>query len=138
MTLNIELLEQSFAAIAPQGDELVDAFYRNLFDDFPQVVPLFEHVEISEQKKKLLASLKLVVANLRHTSTVVSALEDLGARHVDYGAKEEHYPAVGATLLKSLSEVAGDEWTRELQDAWADAYENISKTMIAGAAVPAI
>lgn len=137
MQLNTELLEQSFAAVAPHGDALVDAFYRNLFADYPEVRPLFSDASMPEQKKKLLASLKLVVTNLRRPSTLVAALEELGLRHVDYGAREEHYPAVGATLLRSLAEVAGDAWNDELHTAWADAYERISKAMLAGAALPA-
>lgn len=138
MALNTELLEQSFAAVAPKGDELVNVFYRNLFTDFPQVIPLFQHVEMTEQKKKLLASLQLVVANLRRPTKLVTALEEMGARHVDYGAQEAHYPAVGQTLLKSLSEVAGEAWNDELQQAWAEAYGKISDCMVAGAAVPSV
>ena len=138
MPLKIELLEQSFAAVAPKGNELVNTFYRHLFADFPQVKPLFENVDMADQKQKLLASLKLVVGNLRRPGTLLPALEELGARHVDYGAQEEHYPAVGQTLLKSLSQVAGDAWTEELQEAWAEAYGKISAVMIAGAAVPAV
>jgi hemoglobin-like flavoprotein len=137
MALKIEILEQSFAAVAPKGNELVETFYRHLFADFPQVRPLFENVEMAEQKKKLLASLVLVVNNLRHPSTLVSALEELGSRHVEYGAEVEHYPAVGQTLLKSLSEVAGDALTEDMQAAWSEAYWKISEVMIAGAAVPA-
>ncbi len=133
MTLNVELLEQSFAAVAPKGQDLVDAFYRNLFNDYPGVKPLFESVEFAEQKKKLLASLKLVVDNLRKPDALIPALENMGSRHVDYGAREEHYPAVGATLLKSLAEVAGPLWNDDLSEAWATAYGEISRIMLAGA-----
>ena len=52
-------------------------------------------------------------------------------------AGRAHYPAVGQTLLKSLSEVAGDAWTDELNQAWDEAFGAISQSMIAGAAVPA-
>ena len=136
MSLNVELLEQSFAAVAPQGGKLVDVFYRQLFADFPQVQPLFQNVKLSDQKKKLLAALKLVVENLRRPAVLVPALEQLGSQHVDYGATEEHYPAVGQTLLKSLAEVAGPVWTKELERAWAEAFGEISKHMLAGAALP--
>lgn len=138
MALAFELLEQSFAAVAPQGNELVDVFYRHLFADFPQVKPLFATVDMADQKHKLLASLKLAVGNLRRPGTLIPALEELGARHVGYGAEEAHYPAVGQTLLKSLAEVAGDDWTEELHEAWAEAYGKISAIMICGAAVPAV
>lgn len=133
MGLNVELLEQSFQAVAPKGDELVDTFYRNLFQDYPEVESMFANATMAEQKKKLLASLKLVVDNLRRPDVLGPALEQMGARHLDYGTQEAHYPAVGATLLKSLAEVAGDLWNDELNQAWADAYGEISKTMQAGA-----
>ena len=136
MGLDVELLERSFAAVAPQGDKLVDIFYTNLFNDYPAVKPLFASVQMPEQKKKLLASLKLVVENLRRPDDLVPALEQLGSRHVDYGALEGHYPAVGATLLKSLAEVAGDLWNDELNQAWGDAYEEISNHMLVGASIP--
>ncbi len=136
MELKIELLEQSFAAVAPHGDKLTEVFYRNLFTDFPGVKPLFSNVDMAEQKKKLLTSLKLTVENLRRPEILGAALEKLGMRHIGYGALEEHYPAVGQTLLKSLGEVAGDLWTDELNDAWAAAYGEIAETMLAGAAQP--
>lgn len=138
MSLNIELLEQSFSEVSSQGNELVERFYRHLFADFPQVRPLFQNVEIGQQQKKLLASIKLVVENLRRPKILVPALEELGARHVTYGAEEAHYPAVGQTLLKSLSEVAGDDWTDELQKAWAEALDTISQIMLAGASVAVV
>jgi hemoglobin-like flavoprotein len=133
MGLNVELLEQSFAAVAPKGDELVDVFYRNLFSDYPAVRPLFASTEMAEQRKKLLASLVLVVENLRRPEVLLPTLEKMGAAHVEYGAEEAHYGPVGATLLKSLAEVAGDLWTDELNQAWSDAYGEISKTMLSGA-----
>ncbi len=133
MALNVELLEQSFAAVAPQADRLVEVFYQHLFEDYPAVKPLFEKAEMAEQRKKLLASLKLVVENLRRPEVLGPALEEMGARHVGYGAQEAHYPAVGATLLKSLAEIAGDAWTDEMNDAWAEAYGEISRIMLAGA-----
>jgi hemoglobin-like flavoprotein len=82
VSLNVELLESSFAAVAPEGDRLVKTFYEHLFTDFPEVLPLFAHVEISDQQKKLLASLKLVVENLRRPEVLAPTLENLGLRHV--------------------------------------------------------
>ena len=136
MGLNIELLQESFAALAPQGQRLADTFYGHLFHDYPQVKPMFENTSMAEQKNKLLATLKLAVDNLRRPDILVPALEQLGARHVDYGTLPDHYPAVGATLLKSLAEVAGELWSDELEQAWADVYGVVAEHMLAGAAAP--
>ncbi len=133
MGLQVELLEQSFAAVAPHGQQLVDTFYGNLFTDYPGVKPLFANTNLTEQKKKLLASLKLVVDNLRKPEVLQPTLEKMGADHVAYGAEEAHYPAVGATLLKSLSQTAGDLWNDELEQAWGEAYQAVSSIMLQGA-----
>lgn len=133
MALNIELLEESFAAVAPKADELADTFYRLLFADYPAVQPMFDKVDMEKQKDMLIAALSLVVANLRKPDVLTSALEAMGARHVGYGAEEAHYPAVGATLLTTLAQVAEEAWTEEMNDAWAEAYGAISGIMLQGA-----
>ena len=45
MTLEVEILETSFDALAPRADELVDIFYRRLFEAAPEVEPMFEGAE---------------------------------------------------------------------------------------------
>jgi hemoglobin-like flavoprotein len=58
----------------------------------------------------------------------------MGARHVGYGARPEHYPVVGAVLIDSMADVAGDAWRPEYARAWAAAFEVVSGAMLAGAA----
>ena len=135
MGLNVELVRQSFATVAPHGDRLVELFYRNLFDDYPALECLFVNADTSDQKKMLLASLEFAVGNLSRPDVLVPALERLGRRHAGYGAEEMYYPAVEATLLKTLAEVAGDNWTDEMNEAWAQALTKISRHMLDGAAV---
>ena len=60
----IERLEASFNLLAPRGEELVERFYANLFAKNPAVRPMFPS-DMAEQKKKLLASIVLVIQNLR-------------------------------------------------------------------------
>lgn len=108
MGLNVELLESSFKLVAPQGDALVTRFYERLFEKYPAVKPLFKNASIPEQKKKLLASLVLVIQNIRRPEKLTPVLHDMGARHVGYGAKPAHYDAVGENLLAVLGEFAGE------------------------------
>ena len=136
MTLQIELLETSFQAIAPCGEAFVTAFYERLFTSFPQTRAFFASTDIKEQRKKLLGALALVIQNLRKPAVLTSALQGLGQRHVAYGVLPEHYPIVGAVLLETFSDVLGDHWTPEYQDAWAQAYEAICTIMLEGANAP--
>ncbi|MEC4889545.1 MAG: methyl-accepting chemotaxis protein [Nitrospira sp.] len=134
MGLNVELLEQSFKLVAPKGEALVSRFYERLFQKYPAVIPLFKHTTLAEQKKKLLASLVLVVQNLRRPDKLTEALQTLGARHVEYGALPAHYEAVGENLLAVLAEFAGPAWTPPVKQAWTEACGAITTIMLQGAA----
>ena len=98
MSLDLEALETSFDLVAPRGDELMDEFYSRLFAAAPAVRPLFPD-DMKKQKTMLLGALVLLRKSLRNLDAIVPKLRELGARHVAYGARPEHYPVVGATLI---------------------------------------
>ncbi|MEO1591000.1 MAG: globin domain-containing protein [Cyanobacteria bacterium J06632_22] len=131
--LNVKLLEDSFALVAPQADALVATFYDNLFTDYPAAKPLFEHSDMAKQGQMLKGALVMVVENLRKPEALSKALKGLGARHVKYGALPEHYPLVGNSLLKTLEQYAGSAWTADVKDAWVGAYGAITELMLEGA-----
>src|SRR4051794_26326635 len=58
----------------------------------------------------------------------------LGARHVAYGARPEHYPVVGEVLIASMAEVAGAAWQPEHERAWTAAFAVVAGVMCDGAA----
>jgi hemoglobin-like flavoprotein len=130
--MNITALETSFDAVAVRGDELVDDFYTRLFATAPSVRPLFSH-DMRRQKAMLLSALVQVRKSLRNLDALLPSLRALGARHVAYGARPEHYPVVAATLVASMAAIAGDAWTKEYENAWAAALGVIADVMIAGA-----
>ncbi|MFG6106106.1 globin [Leptolyngbyaceae cyanobacterium CCMR0082] len=133
MSLNVELLEQSFELVKPKADEFIGSFYNNLFTDYPAAQPLFEHSDMAKQQQMLKGALVMVIENLRKPEVLSNALKGLGARHVKYGALPEHYPLVGNSLLKTLEQYAGDAWTSDLKEAWAGAYGAITELMLEGA-----
>jgi len=133
MGLNIELLENSFELLKPQAETLVSRFYERLFENYPAVRPMFARATLSEQKKKLLASLVLVMQNLRRPETLGPALKQLGARHVAYGTQPAHYGAVAETLLGVMGDMAGAAWTSDVKQAWTDALNTIAQIMLEGA-----
>jgi methyl-accepting chemotaxis protein len=134
MALDALALETSFDAIAPRGEELMDRFYARLFETAPAVRPLFAGTDMRRQKNMLLGALVLLRASVRDLDAIVPKLRQLGARHVAYGARPEHYPVVGNVLIASMAEVAGPAWRREYADAWTEAFGVVAGAMMAGAA----
>lgn len=133
MNLDIDALETSFDQLTPRGDELMDVFYRRLFVRAPSLRPLFLGTDLRRQKAMLLAALVLLRKSLRELDSVTPTLRGLGARHVRYGARPEHYPVVGEVLIASMAEIAGDAWTVAYEEAWTEALGLVSAAMIDGA-----
>jgi methyl-accepting chemotaxis protein len=133
MELDVNALETSFDLIAPRGDELMDEFYRRLFEEAPAVTPLFASTDMRRQKTMLLGTLVLLRKSLRNLDAIVPAVRALGARHVAYGAKPEHYPVVGRVLIDAMASVAGPAWSLEYEVAWGKAFSIVAGAMIDGA-----
>jgi methyl-accepting chemotaxis protein len=133
MSLNVELLKSSLEAVAPQADELTRRFYQRLFSRDPAVQLLFQGVDLPEQRRKLAQSLTVIVRSLNKPEGLEKYLHELGARHVGYGAREEHYPLVASVLLEVMGELAGPLWTVDVAQAWHDALGVVARLMLAGA-----
>jgi hemoglobin-like flavoprotein len=128
----IQLVQQSFAKVAPISETAAVLFYDRLFEIAPQVKAMFPS-DMTEQRKKLMATLAVVVGGLGNLEAILPAASALAKRHVGYGARAEHYPVVGAALLWTLEKGLGDAWTPELADAWSTAYGTLSGYMISEA-----
>lgn len=128
--LDIETLERSFKEISPKGELLVNRFYEELFNRYPDVKPLFNSTSMEEQHKKLLAALNLVISNVGNPQALKDTLADLGQRHRGYGVKQEHYAAVKATLLDVMREVAGPSWNDASYKAWNAGLQFVASSMM--------
>jgi nitric oxide dioxygenase len=125
----IKLVQQSFAKVAPISDQAATIFYNRLFEVAPAVKVMFPE-DMTEQRKKLMATLAVVVNGLSDLPSILPAASALAIRHVSYGARREHYPVVGAALLWTLEQGLGSAWTSEVAGAWTAAYDTLSSYMI--------
>ncbi len=133
MTLNIELLQSSFALVKVDSSAFTERFYTSLFTDHPEVQPLFAHANMEKQGKQLFQSLVFTLNNLRKPDALSHALKGLGTRHVQYGVLPQHYPIVGNSLLKAFEATLGTAWTPDVQQAWIEAYGTVAQLMLEGA-----
>jgi hemoglobin-like flavoprotein len=125
----INLVQDSFAKVAAISEQAAVLFYGRLFEVAPSVRAMFPD-DMSEQRKKLMATLAVVVSGLSNVEAILPAASALAKRHVNYGAKAEHYPIVGGALLWTLEKGLGDAWTADGAEAWTAAYGTLSGFMI--------
>ncbi|MEP9375813.1 globin family protein [Aquabacter sp. CN5-332] len=129
----VDLIQSSFAKVAPISETAATLFYGRLFEIAPEVKPMFKG-DMTEQGRKLMSTLAVVVRGLSNLDAVVPAAQVLAKRHVAYGVKDAHYVPVGAALLWTLEQGLGPDFTPEVKDAWTEAYGLLSSVMIAAAA----
>ena len=126
------LVRASFESLEEYSDSVVQLFYGRLFEIAPQVRPLFR-TEISQQSRKLLDMLTTVVGALDHFDGLRPKLEELGYRHIAYGARPEHYDAVRVALLWAMGNALDLEFDKETKAAWAELLGMVAGAMIEGA-----
>ena len=88
---------------------------------------------MQQQRRMLANALVFVVENLDAMEIASGTLEEMGRRHIEYGAQAEHYPAVGECLVQALATVSGDLWNDTLETQWVEAFGIVSSYMIKGA-----
>lgn len=124
----IQLVQDSFAKVAPIADQAAEIFYNKLFEYDPSLRKLFKG-DMSEQGRKLMATLGVAVKSLTDLNGLVPVLQKLAERHIDYGVKAEDYTPVGNALLFALKQGLGDDFTPDVRAAWVETFRLVSQTM---------
>ena len=122
-----DLIRANLDLVASAAPDLTARFYARLFALHPSLKSLFGRRSAEAQERMLLEAIVAVVDHLEDAAWFEATLGSLGAKHVEYGVRDEMYP------LDTLADVSGEAWTPETAKAWGDAIGAIASTMIAGA-----
>lgn len=125
----IALVRSSWPLVSADAEALTSEFYERLFEIDPASALLFAGVDMGAQRKKVARSLGVIVAALDDPDRLLPALAALAKRHVTYGVKDRHFASVGEALLGALASSLPGAFTRELRDAWAEAYALVASVM---------
>lgn len=131
----IKRVQSTWAQVAPIREQAAALFYARLFELDPSLKPLFKG-DMQMQGQKLMAMIGTAVSGLTQPAAILSAVQDLGRRHVGYGVQDAHYDTVGAALLWTLETGLGPAFTPETRQAWAKTYDLVAGVMKEAAATP--
>lgn len=129
----VKIIKLTFAQAMSNKDAVGRMFYERLFAIAPETRTLFSG-DIEAQGRKLMDTLALAIGMLRDTPALVTTLQALGARHVKYGVRDEHYKPVGEALIWTLENGLGAAFTSEARAAWSALYDTLADVMRKGAA----
>ncbi len=123
-----QLVQETFALVERIAEQAAEMFYNRLFEIDPELRSLFPE-DMSEQHKKLMSTLSVVVAGLNTPERIIPAAQVLGQRHKEYGVIDAHYDTVAQALLWTLEQGLGDKFTDDVRDAWVAVYTVLATTM---------
>ncbi|MDZ5254011.1 globin domain-containing protein [Clostridium sp. LIBA-8841] len=128
----IDIVKSTVPALKEHGVEITTTFYKNMFENNPEVKPLFnmDRQASGEQPKALAMTILAAAQNIDNLEILLPAVKKIGEKHCDRQIKEEHYPIVGSNLLIAIKEVLGDAATDEVLEAWGNTYGVIAKIFI--------
>jgi hemoglobin-like flavoprotein len=129
----IALVRKSFDRLRPLPRGAGQEFYETLFALDPSLRPLFS-TDVENQGAMFVVALGLALKGLDSDSGVDASLQELGRRHVLYGAKDVHYDTFREALLCMFAQRLGPEFTPEMAEAWRAAFDRISDVMKRAAA----
>ena len=128
----IQLVQTSFAKVAPIATAAADLFYARLFEIDPSLKPLFKG-DLKRQGQMLMSMIATAVRGLSNPDGLIPVLRNLGQRHAAYGVTDAHYATVATALIWTLEQGMGADFTPEVRGAWVAAYELMADTMMQSA-----
>lgn len=128
----IQLVQTSFAKVAPIATVAADLFYARLFEIDPSLKPLFKG-DLKRQGQMLMSMIGTAVRGLSNPDGLIPVLRNLGQRHAAYGVTDAHYATVATALIWTLEQGMGADFTPEVRGAWVAAYELMADTMMQAA-----
>ena len=133
MTLDVDLLEESYDVVAPRCADVADRFYARLFELEPSLRERYAGVDLMARKREMLSALAVLRYSWRHIEAVVPLVAAQGAFHYRLGTRDEHFGSVGIALLDALADVGGPAWKPAYVSAWTAAYTRLWEVLCRGA-----
>ncbi|MFS0828686.1 NO-inducible flavohemoprotein [Pseudomonas phoenicis] len=115
------------------GEALTTHFYKMMLDEHPEVRPLFNqaHQANGDQPRALANGVLMYARHIDRLEQLGGLVRQIINKHVALQILPEHYPIVGACLLRAIREVLGEDIaTPAVIDAWGAAYGQLADILI--------
>ncbi|GAQ78371.1 non-symbiotic hemoglobin [Klebsormidium nitens] len=138
-----ELVRETWTMLESNLADNGIALYLRLFEIAPEAKGLFAFSEDEENPlhkdptmrlhaTEVLRSLGLAACRIGQSMRIGGVLENLGRRHVDYGATLEVYSVTKEAFLWVVERALEENSCPEVLTAWSKAYDNLANAMKRG------
>ena len=128
-----DIIKATVPLLETGGEALTTHFYKIMLAEYAEVRPLFNqaHQASGTQPRALANGVLMYARNIDRLEALGPLAAQIVNKHVALQIQPEHYPIVGACLLRAIREVLGAEIaTDAVIDAWAAAYQQLADILI--------
>lgn len=124
----LSLIQTSWQKMVPRREDIIQRFFRRLFETSPELEPLFSK-DLHTQSRQFAGMLNLIINGIDQMDTIAPSLDTLGKTHRSYGITREQIKVMEDVLIDTFSQELGNAFTPELEMAWRESYNAITANM---------
>jgi nitric oxide dioxygenase len=123
-TEHIAVVKSTIPLLEGGGTAITEHFYNRLFTHNPELKNIFNmsNQQSGRQKTALFEAILAYAKNIDNLAVLKQAVERITQKHTSFHIQPEHYQVVGLHLLETLRELLPEQFTKQVEDAWAAAY----------------
>ena len=130
---HIALVKSTVPILEASGSAITDYFYNRLFTHNPEAQNIFNMSNQASGKQSfaLFSAIAAYAKNLDNVEQLLSMVERIAQKHTSLNIQPEHYDLVGHHLIETLRELAPEQFTSDVEEAWTVAYQALAAIFIA-------
>ena len=128
----IEIVKSTLPLLENAGVEVTDHFYKRMFSHNPELKDIFNlaNQATGRQQFALFSAVAMYAKHIDDLGALGELVERVAHKHVSFDIQPDQYQIVGHHLIETLREMAPEEFTDEVADAWVQAYGLLAKVLI--------
>ncbi|EOW2076450.1 NO-inducible flavohemoprotein [Vibrio mimicus] len=129
---HINIIKSTIPLLESAGPALTQHFYQRMFSYNPELKHIFNmtHQKTGRQSVALFEAIAAYAKHIDNLAALTSAVERIAHKHTSFNIQPEHYQIVGHHLLETLRELAPEDFTQQVEEAWTAAYFFLAQVFI--------
>ncbi|BBN83539.1 flavohemoprotein [Pseudoalteromonas sp. A25] len=128
----ISLVKSTIPLLSGAGTAVTEHFYARLFSHNPELKHIFNmtNQQTGKQHFALFNAIAAYATHIDNPSVLQDAISRINHKHMSLNIQAQHYDIVGHHLIETLKELAPQEFTPDIEQAWREAYALLADMFI--------
>lgn len=129
---HIQTVKATIPLLANAGTALTTYFYERMFTHNPELKNVFNmtHQKTGRQPAALFDAIAAYATYIDDLDVLEDAVMRIAHKHTSFNIQPEQYEIVGHHLIETLRELASDDFTPAVEEAWVAAYGQLADIFI--------